>query len=227
MTTGAPTPTTTTTTTTRLVLIRHGESQAQVDQLVSGHDTCKGLSDRGRAQAAALRDRLLASGELGRVDAVYTSVLARSVETAEVLRPALGADLVPEAECDWCEIHAGEAEGWSHDQLRELMGRSGLVDPTDRAFHRSVDGSESWADCFSRLGSRLRRAARDHAGGCVVVVGHGGTVGAGFVAFGGVPIGAGPGYTHVTENTSITEWSCTAGDWQLVRFNDAGHLAAL
>jgi 2,3-bisphosphoglycerate-dependent phosphoglycerate mutase len=222
-----PPPSPPTETATRLVLIRHGESQAQVDQLVSCHDTCEGLSDRGRAQAAALRDRLLASGELGRVDAVYTSVLARSIETAEILAPALGADLVPEAECAWCEIHPGEAEGWAHGEIRALLGRAGLVDPTDRAFHRVVEGGESWAECFARLGSRLRRAARDHTGGCVVVVGHGGTVGAGFVAFGGVPLGAGPGYTQVTENTSITEWIGTGGAWQLARFNDAAHLAPL
>src|SRR5687768_16705920 len=141
MTTGtAPTPIPTPTqlpaeTTTRLVLIRHGESQAQVDRLVSCHDTCTGLSDRGRAQAAALRDRLQASGGLGQVDAVYTSVLARSIETAAILGPALGDGLVPEAECAWCGIHPGEAEGWAHGEIEELLGRACFVGPTGWGFH--------------------------------------------------------------------------------------------
>jgi broad specificity phosphatase PhoE len=205
--------------TTRLVVIRHGESQAQVDGLVSGHDTCKGLSERGRRQAAALSDRLLAGGELGRVDVVYTSVLARSVETAAILRPALG-DLEPQAECAWCEIHAGEAEGMPFEELR----RHNLPGEADNAFHRRVPGAESWAEFYVRAGSRLRRVAREHAGERVVVVGHGGTVGASFVALGEVPIRRGGAFTHATENTSLTEWSCSGGTWQLVRFNDAAHL---
>ena len=47
---------------TRLVLIRHGESRATVDEIVGGHDGCQGLTDRGRRQAEALRDRLGATG---------------------------------------------------------------------------------------------------------------------------------------------------------------------
>ncbi len=70
---------------TRLVLIRHGESDAQAEGYVSGHDACKGLSDLGRTQAAALRDRLAATGELGPVDVVYTSILERAIETAAIL----------------------------------------------------------------------------------------------------------------------------------------------
>src|SRR5438477_9079984 len=95
---------------TVLVLIRHGESRAQCEGFLSGHDTCTGLSDLGRLQATALRARLLASGELGAVDSVYTSILRRAVETTEILAPVLG-ERAPEQECEWCEIHGGEAEG--------------------------------------------------------------------------------------------------------------------
>ncbi|MGH2686993.1 MAG: histidine phosphatase family protein, partial [Actinomycetota bacterium] len=44
--------------------MRHGESQAQVDDLIAGHTTCRGLSALGRRQAEALRDRLAATSEL-------------------------------------------------------------------------------------------------------------------------------------------------------------------
>ena len=60
---------------TRLVLIRHGESDAQVNGYLSGHDACQGLSDLGRTQVAALRDRLASTGELADVDRVYTSLI--------------------------------------------------------------------------------------------------------------------------------------------------------
>jgi broad specificity phosphatase PhoE len=37
---------------TRLVLARHGESRATVDRMVGGHDSCRGLTERCRVQAA-------------------------------------------------------------------------------------------------------------------------------------------------------------------------------
>lgn len=113
---------------TRLVLIRHGESVAQVEGFLSGHDACKGLSDRGREQVVALRDRLISTGELGEVDVAYTSVLRRAVESAEILSPAFGEVPVLQ-ECDWCEIHAGEAEGLTWDEYFEQYPVVG--DPSD------------------------------------------------------------------------------------------------
>ena len=43
---------------TRLILIRHGESNVTVERILGGEKSCTGLSDLGRAQACALRDRL-------------------------------------------------------------------------------------------------------------------------------------------------------------------------
>ncbi|MGZ4678389.1 MAG: histidine phosphatase family protein, partial [Acidimicrobiia bacterium] len=93
---------------TRIVIVRHGESQAQAAHILSGHDTCTGLTDLGRAQVGALNARLVRTRELGTVDAVYTSILPRARETASILLPALGRSAT--AECEWCEIHSGEAE---------------------------------------------------------------------------------------------------------------------
>jgi probable phosphoglycerate mutase len=205
---------------TRLVLIRHGESLAQEQGFVSGHDTCIGLSDRGRTQAAALRDRLLATDELGTVDTVYTSILPRAIETASILAPALG-DVAPRAECDWCEIHAGEAEGLTWDVLRERYAIDGDPDP----FRTAIPGAETWAEFSVRAGARLRRVANDHPGARVVVVCHGGVIGASFVALGDVPIRQATTLTRETVNTSITEWRRTGTSWHLVRYNDAAHLA--
>jgi probable phosphoglycerate mutase len=205
---------------TTLVLIRHGQSVAQVEGFVSGHDTCRGLSDAGRAQAASLRDRLSKTNELDRVDAVYTSVLGRAVETTEILAPALGG-VTPQQECEWCEIHAGEAEGQTWTELRE---RYPLLDSRD-PFVRRFPESETWAEFAVRAGARLRRIADDHPGERVVVVCHGGVIAASFIALGNVPIrDVGP-YIHESRNTSLTEWRHSGADWRLVRFNDAAHLA--
>ena len=64
---------------TRVFVVRHGQSNAQTAEILSGHDTCTGLSELGRAQVGALAARLVRTGELGDVDVVYTSILrARS-----------------------------------------------------------------------------------------------------------------------------------------------------
>ncbi len=207
---------------TRLVLIRHGESVAQVERFLSGHDTCRGLSDRGRGQAGALRDRFVASGELRPVDTLYTSNLRRAVETAEILAPALDGP-APVAECDWCELRAGAAEGLTWDELETHH-----PPPVDRddPFCRWIPGAETWAEFFVRAGARLRRVAHEHAGERVVVVGHGGIVGASFVALADASMRDGIALCHETRNTSITEWRWTGRRWRLVRFNDAAHLAS-
>jgi broad specificity phosphatase PhoE len=207
---------------TRLVLIRHGESVAQVEGFVSGHDTCRGLSDAGRAQAAALRDRLLTTRELDGVSAVYTSILGRAVETTEILAPALGG-VSAHQECEWCEIHAGEAEGQTWAALREQYPLLESRDP----FVRRFPGSETWAEFAVRAGARLRRIAEDHPGERVVVVCHGGIIGASFIALANVSFrDVGP-LIYESTNTSLTEWRHNGKEWHLVRFNDAAHLAAL
>jgi broad specificity phosphatase PhoE len=209
---------------TRLVLIRHGESCAQTQGILSGHDTCTGLSELGRRQAQALRDRLASTGELASVDAIYTSILPRAIETAAIIRPALGEPVEPQAECDWCEIHAGEGEGltWADFQKRYPRPPDGDLDDP---FRRRVPGMETWAECYLRVGSRLKRAAEDHPGQRVLVVAHGGTIGSSFVALGGLPMRQGSAFTHEALNTSITEWRGQGSTWRLVRYNDAGHLA--
>ena len=87
---------------TRIILVRHGESLAQERQIVGGHTGCEGLSNRGRRQVEALGDRLAATGELGRPDALCASILPRAIETAEILAEALD---VPEVDtrCDFCD----------------------------------------------------------------------------------------------------------------------------
>ena len=208
---------------THLVIIRHGESGAQVGGFASGHSTCTGLSDLGRLQAAALRDRLARTGELSAVDAVYTSLLTRAQETAAIVAPAFDGP-TPSAECDWCEIHAGEAEGLTYQEIRD---RFPAADNAEDVLDRHIPGGETWAECYERVGKRLRQTASDHPGQRVVVFGHGGTIGASFVALGGLELRASMAMIHEARNTSLTEWRWTGTSWRLVRYNDAAHLSDL
>src|SRR4051794_30023408 len=95
---------------TRLLLVRHGAAKAADTGVIAGIEGCTGLSDLGRRQAEALRDRLSAAPI--QVDVVRTSLLPRAIETAEIIAPALGGHLGPaERDCDLCELHPGACDG--------------------------------------------------------------------------------------------------------------------
>jgi probable phosphoglycerate mutase len=209
------------TTSTRLLLLRHGESSAQLDGIVSGHSTCTGLSDRGREQAASLGHRLANCGDLAAATTVYSSLMARASETATVILDAARATRTVIVECAFCELHPGDAEGLTWSQLVDRYPPDG--DPDD-PYRRRLPGMELWTEMHQRVGARLRQLADEHRGETIVVVGHGGTVSASFIALGDSPLSHGPRLARGTQNASITEWAETSKRWILVRYNDVAHL---
>ena len=207
---------------TRLFLIRHGESVAQVEGYVSGHDTCRGLSPLGRRQASALRDRLARTGEI-HADVILTSHLPRAIETASIVAPAIGGgDLVQD--CDLCELHPGDAEGLTFDEAQQRWPGDAWGPGMGIA-----PGGETWDEFETRVALALRRYAEAHADQTIVAVVHGGVVGHAWKALAGVEVLMGE-----LRNTSITEWRYTSSPWtvreptwHLERYNDFAHLEDL
>ena len=212
---------------TRLVLIRHGESQAALDGVVAGERGCRGLSALGRRQAVALRDRLAATGEI-QADVLLASTLPRAVETAELIAPALGVTEIVQ-QCDLCELHPGECDALTWQEYDERYGVDMRADP----YAPIAPGGESLAEFNVRVGRALATLADSHQGRSVVVACHGGVVMASMVAVLGLPAQRPTVAELNVVNTSITEWEQPTGDdapsrpWRLVRFNDAAHLADL
>jgi probable phosphoglycerate mutase len=213
---------------TRLLLIRHGESQVYVDGVVGGLATCNGLSDLGRRQAAALRDRLAETHEFDPVDALIASTLPRARETAEIISPAIGNLPVVEDE-DVCELHPGEADGMSYD---DYVAKYGWRDMEANPDLELSPGGESIAAFHRRVGTALTRIADAHPDQTVVIACHGGVVDVGLRTLLG--LGMVGGFDLYTENTSITEFVLAPATerrptrrWRLVRYNDAAHLAGV
>lgn len=214
---------------TRLVLIRHGESRAQTDRIVAGHSGCSGLSDLGRRQAAALARRFAETGELGTVGAIYTSLMARAVETAEIVAGAVGGAV--ERDCDFCEHHPGESgDGLPWNEFDRQFPAPATWDPDHR---RPADG-ESWNEMRGRVARGLDRVIDRHAGETILVVCHGGVVGHSMGRWLDLPhLSERPsGSWFLVANTAITEWRYGPHPlepghtgWQLLRFNDHAHLA--
>jgi len=125
------------------------------------------LSDKGRAQITALAERLKTVPFSG----VYCSDLERTVESARLLTAAKG--LVPVACSEFREIKLGHWEGLT---LSEIMDRfqDELSARTDNIASFRVAGGESFVDVRTRALPRLERIVREHAGGTVLLVAHGG-----------------------------------------------------
>jgi broad specificity phosphatase PhoE len=152
--------------TTTLYLARHAESDWNAQNRFQGHID-RPLTSRGRAQAAALAERL-AEVEL---EAVYSSPLRRALETAAVVATERG--LRPVAHPDLCEVDVGTWAGLSRDEVAERF---------PQAFQRWLDGGEGWEDgeTYREMSVRVlavvREIAERHPDGSVLIVSHGGPI---------------------------------------------------
>jgi probable phosphoglycerate mutase len=222
----------------RLVLVRHGETVWNVARRVQGQ-SCSGLTDRGRQQAARVGEALAARWP----DAVLVSSdLPRCRDTAEPAAAGLGVSVHHDPVLR--ERAFGRWEGWSRDDLLDRDGeryrrwRAGDEDvlaevggETDTVLQGRAGGA---------FGALLGLPGADRApgagwpaavaeAGTVVAVTHGGTILHGLVAL----LGLDPRRLGAVDNASVTELVLGGGGPapddatvpRLVRFNETAHLA--
>jgi 2,3-bisphosphoglycerate-dependent phosphoglycerate mutase len=207
---------------TELILIRHGQSHANVNPVVAGMRGDRGLTDLGHQQARRLRERLRV--EEFTADVLYASTLPRAQQTAEYVADAVGLPVTEDDELQ--ELRVGEADGMSNDDwsarwpgLRESLSA--------RPYQEFAPGGESWATFLGRVGSALTCLVTRHPDQRVLAVTHGGVVHAAFA----MAFGFGPTVAAVRinpENTSLTRWHHQHDPgpphWTLESFNDVVHL---
>jgi broad specificity phosphatase PhoE len=132
---------------TTLVLCRHAEA---------------GNGEQARVLAASLA--VLSPA------AVYTSPLARAVETAVAIASLQG--LTPVNVEGLREIDFGDADGLSFDELPHALQRGLLDEPASVRF----PGGESYVELQERVCSALARIVADHPDRTIVVVSHAGSI---------------------------------------------------
>ncbi len=207
-------------TSTRLILVRHGESQVTVRQVVGGERTCTGLSPLGVRQAEALRDRLRREGPW-RLDALVTSTLPRAYETAAIIGTAF--DIGPaERDPELVEHRPGDADGVAFADFADRFEAFDLRAHPDR---RLASGGESLNEFHDRVVAAFAHIEERFAGGTVMVVCHGGVIDIMFRTYLGVGMQA--PFDLWTLNTSVTEFVRRSPRWLLRRYNDTAHLAGL
>lgn len=199
----------------RLVLARHGQTASNVARVLDTALPGPGLTDLGRAQAAALGGELAAGPP---VRALYHSAARRARETASLVAGPSG--LEPVVLDGLHEVQVGDLEGRDDEEaveaFRRVVGRW-QEGRTDVGF----PGGESADDVLARYRHGLEEVRGRHPdGGTVVVVGHGAAlrmVGRFLVEGVGVP----DGETDHLDNCGRITLSTTPHGWALESWSGA------
>lgn len=153
---------------TRLFLVRHGQSGGNAEGRFGGHGPTP-LSDLGRMQAGKTAVMLAQEG----VTAIYSSDLARAVQTAEPLAELAGLEI--NATAAFRERHVGVLEGLTFDESRRKFPKDyyALV---NRNVHHVITNGESYRQLLRRSTGALWELLRRNQGGKVALFSHTGAI---------------------------------------------------
>jgi probable phosphoglycerate mutase len=154
--------------TTNVLLIRHGQSEGNAARRFGGH-TATPLSARGRRQAQATA-RALKDEEL---TAIYSSDLARAVETAQPLADLTGLSIKPTTA--FRERSVGVMEGLTFEDAAQQHPEQ-YAALLRRDFDHVLTGGESYRQLLDRAWQKLDEVIEQHKGGKIAVFSHTGTI---------------------------------------------------
>ena len=158
-------------------LVRHGERP--LGKVLVGRMPGVGLTERGRAEIAAVAARLSGEG----VAAIYASPLQRTRESGEILAERLGLPL--EFRDELSELDYGEWTGMTFEAIR--------ADPRWQLWSRhrsiaSIPGGETMREVQRRATETLMELHARHPEDAVAIVSHGDVIRAALVFALGMPL---------------------------------------
>lgn len=154
----------------KLYFVRHGESDANIQHVISNRESPFGLTEGGKQQARALAEKLKDVP----ITAIYASPVLRARETAEILSQAFHlpyqvTEALREYDCGILEERSDE-EAWRlHREIAE-----------DWTIHhnylRKPEGGENFLEIKKRFVPLIESVAQDdlHARQYILFVSHGG-----------------------------------------------------
>ena len=151
---------------TRLLFIRHGQSESNLNGSFTGH-TNVALTDLGRRQAEATAEYVVNTYA---VDAVYASDLQRAFNTGKAVADRLGLTVQPHQGLR--EIFAGQWEGMPFTYLAATYPETFSNVWRNDIGNSICDGGESVAQLQQRVSAAAREIAEANDGKTVVIATH-------------------------------------------------------
>ena len=204
---------------TTLVLIRHGESQANRRSIFAGQID-PDLEERG-VQQAELTAKFVS--ENFKIDKIYSSDLKRAFRTGESLAELTGLEIIPKKELR--EIDGGLWEGESFDKLNEISPKEYQLWCDNIGEFQGVQG-ESMEALKCRIMDALTGIATENHGKTIAITTH------------ATPIRV--AVTHILHrslskmkdipwatNASVTVLNFENGEWSVVKYSEDSHMDKL
>lgn len=201
---------------THLILIRHGQIQANIDKRWHGW-TDSALTDMGLAQAERVAHRI--HQEHPDVSAIYASPLQRTFNTALKIADILQLEVIQEHRIKEYGIGVWEGETFS-----DLHSKHDFFKQVDADPHYAPEQGESIAQVGDRVSTALQGFMSQHPGEKVVAVSHGAAMALGLAGLFDHDWYAWGKYQFL--NTSVTELKLAA-EPQLLKLNCVEHLDGL
>jgi len=151
----------------KLYFVRHGESEANIQHVISNYASPFGLTERGRQQVYELADRLQ---DLP-ISTMYSSPVLRAMDTADILYQALGLpyrvhEALREYGCGVLEEKSDEQSWRSHRHYyEEWTLRHNLLS--------KPEGGESFVDIQNRFLPFIE-SLQHNENEDILLIGHGG-----------------------------------------------------
>lgn len=204
---------------TTLLLIRHGESDANCEGFFAGQLDVN-LREKGIEQAKKTAQFISDTYD---IDAVYASDLKRAYKTGEIIACACGVDIVTDKGLR--EINAGQWQGRSFDDLVSEYGKAYSVWLNDIGKCR-CDGGESVKELGERVINTLTNIAELNCGKTVAIATHATPIRAVECIVRGYPVENMKNISWVS-NASVTEIIYDDGKWRLINAGMDNHLSEL
>ena len=201
---------------TLMLLIRHGANDFTKKGVLAGWTPGVHLNEEGQSQAEALARRLTPV----KIEAVYSSPLERTVETAEIVAAPHKLPVVVREGLG--EVHFGTWSGEPLDNLRRRrLWRAVQSVPSTMRF----PGGESFYEMQARIVSELEALRAAHKEQTIAVISHADVIKAAVAHYAGIHLDL--FQRLVVSPASLTMLALGKSMHHLVCLNDTGHLPYL
>ena len=151
---------------TRLILVRHGETETNLNKKLHKSDDPRELNETGKKQIRKTAKKIKEYNP----DIIYSSKEKRALQSASIIAEACDLEV--------CEIDGLQERDWGKFSGKTWPEIQAVLDKMtlEERFNYVPSGGESWKQFDSRLKSRLDEIIGKNNGKTIVVVTHGGAI---------------------------------------------------